>query len=307
MFVAVAAGLAWAVALPLWAGDGLQSPLFRVFAVAMMFTPTIAALVVVFFVEKPRHKARALGLVPLRPVGRLIGYLALGFVIPVVICFAALPLGAFIGVFPADFAGLSGFRQITEWQLAQAGIDELPMPIEALAALQIVNLVIGAFFLNLVPALGEEIGWRGWLLPKLLPLGPWAAIGLSGVIWGLWHAPLILLGYNYPGTPGWLAILAMIALSTVIGGVFGWLRLRGGSVWPAALAHSTFNAAATLYVLFVAENSVLDPLHATVTGWTGWIVPAVLVVFLVLLGRFRPVTAPPSSVGLDGSPTRTVA
>lgn len=307
VFVVVAMGLAWVVALPLWLGEGLQSPLFGTLAVVMMFTPTVAALTVVFFLDKPRQKARALGLVPLRPAGRLIGYLALALVIPIVLCFLAVPVGALFGVFPADFTGLSGFRQITEWQLAQAGIIELPLPIEVLAALQLVNILIGALFIGLVPALGEEIGWRGWLLPKLMHLGPWPAVGLSGLIWGLWHAPVILLGYNYPGTPGWLAMIAMTVLCTIMGGIFGWLRLRGGSVWPAALAHSTFNAAAIIYLLFIAENALIDPLHATITGWTGWILPAILLIVVVLLGKFAPAgakqpagTSAETSGGSDG-------
>ncbi|MGQ7787752.1 lysostaphin resistance A-like protein [Nesterenkonia sp. K-15-9-6] len=286
MFLAAAYGLAWLVALPLWLGDGLSSPWFTLVAVAMMFTPTVAALVVVFLVEKPQHKARALGLVPLRPAGRLVGHLALGLTVPILLCLAALPIGHLAGIFPADFTGLSGFAQITEEQLAQVGVEELPLPIETLAALQVVNVLIAALIINLLPALGEEIGWRGWMLPRLMRFGPWGAIGISGVIWGLWHAPLILLGYNYPGTPGWLALAAMVGLCTVMGGVFGWLRLRSSSVWPAALAHSALNAAASTYVIFIAADATFDPLHATITGWTGWILPAVVVVVVVLSGRF---------------------
>lgn len=289
VFIAVAFGLAWLVALPMWLGEGLASPLAGLLLPLMMFTPTVAALIVVFFVERPTHKARALGLVPLRPAGRLIRYLVIALVLPVLLCIVALVFGAVLGVFPADFVGFSGFRQITEAQLAEVGIAELPMPIGVLVALQFVNLLIAALFINLIPALGEEIGWRGWLLPKLLRFGAWPAIMLSGVIWGLWHAPVILLGYNYPGTPGWLALLAMVAFTTVMGGVFGWLRLRGGSVWPAALAHSSLNASATLFLLFIAEDGVFDPLHANITGWTGWLIPAVLVAVIVTLGKFAPV------------------
>lgn len=288
IFLLIAFGLSWLIALPLWLGDGLRSPLAGTLPVAMMFTPAIAALVVVFFIERPKHKARALGLVPLKPVGRLIGYLAIALLLPVALCMLALVVGSLLGLYPADFIHFSGFQQITEMQLAQAGISELPVPIEVLVATQFINVLIASLFINIIPALGEEIGWRGWLLPKLLPFGAWPAILLSGVIWGLWHAPLILLGHNYPGTPGWLALLAMIAFSTIIGGIFGWLRLRSGSVWPAALAHSTLNAAATLFLVFVAEDGVFDPLQANITGWSGWIIPAILLLTIVLLMKFTP-------------------
>lgn len=289
LFVAVAYILAWLIVLPLWLGDGLHSPWAGALVVAMMFAPTVAALVAVFFVEKPRRKAVALGLIPVKPVRRLIGYLAVALVLPIVLCLLALVVGALLGLYPADFTTFAGFQQITQMQLAEVGISELPIPTGALVAGQFLNVVIAALFINILPALGEEIGWRGWLLPKLLPFGPWPAIVISGVIWGLWHAPVILLGHNYPGTPGWLALLAMVGFTTIMGGIFGWLRLRGGSVWPAALAHSSLNAAATLFVVFIARDGVFDPLHANITGWSGWIIPAILLVVIVLCGKFKPI------------------
>lgn len=117
----------------------------------------------------------------------------------------ALPVGALLGVHPADFTGFSAFRQMLD---GQAGAAEIPMPVGTLVALQLA-LMPGAAFINLLPALGEELGWRGWLLPKPLPLGTLPALLVSGVIWGLWHAPIILLGYNYPDAPRWLGMTEM--------------------------------------------------------------------------------------------------
>lgn len=288
VFLIIAYGLAWLLALPLWLGNGLEEPSARLILVITMFVPTVAALVVVFFIERPKHKARALGLVPMKPVKPLILSLVGALFIPIIICIGGLWLGSLFGVFPADFVTFAGFQQLTEIQLAQVGVNELPMPVGALVALQFVNLIIAALFINLIPALGEEIGWRGWLLPKLMRFGPWPAIVISGVIWGLWHAPAVLLGYNYPGTPGWLALVAMVVMSTIVGGIFGWLRLRGGSVWPAALAHSSLNAAATLVFVFIAENGTYNPLHANVTGWSGWIIPGIALIAIVAAGKFTP-------------------
>ncbi|HWS32745.1 MAG TPA: CPBP family intramembrane glutamic endopeptidase [Actinoplanes sp.] len=129
---------------------------------------------------------------------------------------------------------------------------------------------------------------RGWLMPRLMPLGTVPAILISGVIWGAWHAPLILLGYNYPGVPGWLGVAAMITMYTLVGALFGWLRLRSASVWPAALAHAAFNGAAGSHLLFATAGAPVDTTRATVLGWSGWIVPLVLVVALVATGRFAP-------------------
>jgi len=292
VFLLIAFGLSWLIALPLWLGDGLLSPWFGLVALAMMFTPGIAATIVVFFVERPPAKARALGLWPLRPAGRFVRHLALGLVVPVVLVVGAILVGALLGVYPADFVRFSAFQQALDQQLAAAGVPDVPVPVQLLVVLQLVNILFAAF-INLVPALGEEVGWRGWLLPKLMPLGAVPAILVSGVVWGLWHAPLILLGYNYPGAPGWLAVLMMTGMCVLVGAVFGWLRLRSESVWPAALAHGAFNAAANAtLVLFAAAGEPIDTTQATILGWSGWILPLVLVAVLVATGRFRPAARP---------------
>lgn len=289
VFLALSFGLSWLFALPLWLSGGLQNPFFIVFSLMMMFTPAIAALVVVFFVEKhpdARSRRLALGLGSVRPVGRFIRYLALAMVVPPALILAALGVGAVVGVYPADFVNFSGFEAMLDSQLQALGQAPLPVPIGLLVAAQFVNVAIGAV-INTIPALGEELGWRGWLLPQLLPFGIVPALLISGVIWGLWHAPLILLGYNYPGTPGWLALSAMVGMTIVIGAVFSWLRIRSASVWPAALAHGAFNAAAGFSLIFVMVGESFDPVQATILGWTGWLVPLLLVLVLLATGQFR--------------------
>ncbi|WP_209561441.1 CPBP family intramembrane glutamic endopeptidase [Frigoribacterium sp. PvP032] len=290
-FVLISFGLAWLVCLPLWLGDGLASPLLGLCAVAMMATPAIGALVVSRFVDRPASIPRSLGLWPLRPVGRLSAYLGLALVVPVALVLVALPIGAALGFYPADVTGFSAFRELTEQQVSQAAAglgDPGPLPpIALLVALQLVSIPIGAF-VNTVPALGEELGWRGFLLPRLLPLGTAPAVLVSGAVWGLWHTPLILLGYNYGvETPGWLAVLMMTGMCVVVGAVFSWLRLRSASVWPAALAHGAFNAAAGSYLLFAAAGERIDLVQGTILGWSGWIVPVLLVAVLVATGQFR--------------------
>lgn len=292
VFLLLSFGLSWLLALPLWLGDGLEDPLFYPIAVAMMGTPAIAALVVVFFVERPPQRARSLALWPLTPAGRLIGYLALALVVPILLILVALPVGALLGVYPADFAHLSGFQELIDAGVAELGIPIPDIPIGVLLALQFVNVIIGAF-LNLIPALGEELGWRGWLLPRLYRFGAAPALLISGIIWGLWHAPVILLGYNYPDAPGWLGLLMMVGMCVIIGAVFGWLRMRSASVWPAALAHSSFNAAAGFHLVFAQAGQTVNTVHASILGWSGWIVPILLVAVLWATGQFRPAPVEP--------------
>ncbi len=288
MFVATAFVLGWLVILPLWLGDGLASRRFLILSVALTTTPTIAALTVVLPVERPGRRVWTLGVWPLTPIRKVLGYGALGVAVTIALVLAALPVGALLGVYPADFLNLSGARQFLEQKGAAPGV--LPISVGVFVASQIASLPVSAV-LNVLPALGEEIGWRGWLLPNLMPLGTLPALLISGVIWGLWHAPVILLGYNYPDAPGGLALTTMIGMCTVMGSVFGWLRLRSGSVWPAALAHAAFNGAVKTYVLFARAGKHIDTTQATILGWSGWIVPLLFVAVLLVTKQLAPARA----------------
>ncbi|PPF45579.1 CPBP family intramembrane metalloprotease domain-containing protein [Pseudoclavibacter sp. AY1F1] len=293
VFLILAFGLAWLVTMPLWLGEGLAHPWFTVISIAMMLTPAIAALVAVFVVERPTRPWRALGVVPLKPARRLISYLALALVVPVALVLVALPIGALFGVYSMDLVSFSGYQAILDQQLAAASastgteIPQIDVPIALLVLAQLASIPLGAV-MNVIPALGEELGWRGWLLPKLLRLGTVPALLISGVIWGLWHAPLILLGYNYLDAPGWLGLAMMTGMCILVGAVFAWLRIRSASVWPAALAHGAFNAAAASYLLFAAAGERVDTTQATILGWTGWIVPLIFVGVLIATKQFAP-------------------
>lgn len=100
--------------------------------------------------------------------------------------------------------------------------------------------------------LGEEIGWRGFLFPSLFRLiGPVGAIFISGIIWACWHYPAIL-GANYnAGGPAWVAIVCFTWMVIAGAAIFGWLRVKSGSVWPAAIAHGSHN-------LFI--QAICDPM-----------------------------------------------
>ncbi len=125
------------------------------------------------------------------------------------------------------------------------------------------NLLIAPFF-NLIFAAGEEIGWRGYLYPALRRgMSSAKAALVSGLIWGLWHAPIIALGHNY-GTDytGWpfAGIAAMCLFCIGFGGLLVWLRERTQNVWPAALAHGALNAVAALPTLLLLPGASVNPL-----------------------------------------------
>jgi hypothetical protein len=96
---------------------------------------------------------------------------------------------------------------------------------------------------NVLFAYGEEYGWRGYLLPRLLPLGETRATLAAGAIWAAWHLPILLAGVNYPGQNVWLA-LAVFALVT-LGLAFPFtcfFRAAGGSVIVTSVLHTSLNS-----------------------------------------------------------------
>jgi membrane protease YdiL (CAAX protease family) len=96
--------------------------------------------------------------------------------------------------------------------------------------------------------LGEEIGFRGYLLPRLMPLGTPRALLVSGLLHGIWHFPLILLTSALPINGTWLIAGPLFLLVLTAAGTFyGFLYLDSGSVWAPTLAHGTINALINLF------------------------------------------------------------
>lgn len=105
----------------------------------------------------------------------------------------------------------------------------------------VLNVLIN-FAVSFIAAAAEEIGWRGYLLPNLLPLGRVRGLLLSGFLHGLWHLPVMLLTPFYHAEGNRLLVVTLFLLTLTAAGVFyGYLRLMSESVWPAALAHSVLN------------------------------------------------------------------
>ncbi len=290
VFTVAALGLGWLVSLPLYLRDPTDpgyTTLFSTVALAMMFTPAVATLIALFVMRTPRTgKMRFFGFWPLRPAKRVVWFTVAMFLIPALLVGASVAVAAAFGWIQLDLTNFSGFREFIETQPGAAAADALP--IETVAIIQIIAIpAIGVLNVLTLAILGEEIAWRGWLLPALRPLGVWPALLLSGVIWGVWHAPLILLGYNFNRTDIW-GVLLMTAGCVIWGVLFGWLRLRTGSLWPAVAAHATFNAAgSTLLTTVPQAGADMNMALVNPLGVSGWIVVTIVVVALALAGQFR--------------------
>ena len=112
--------------------------------------------------------------------------------------------------------------------------------------------------LGLVLSLGEELGWRGYLLPRLEYLGAWAAVLLTGFLHAVFHLPIIFLTTLYhPGANKLVLVPLFVVSLTAVGMFLGYLRLRTGSVWPAVLGHSAHNSIWAAFAAFSAGSSPL--------------------------------------------------
>lgn len=159
----------------------------------------------------------------------------------------------------------------------------LMMPVTLLASAAVSPVI------NIIPTLGEELGWRGYLLYGLKnSLGSVKAVLLTGIIWGFWHAPMIAMGHNYgtdyPGYPV-VGILLMIVFCVSIGIIESYLTLRTDSVLPAAICHSAVNGLAAVGLLFINTNEYQVLLGPSYSG----VIPLLptLVVDLWILKRIK--------------------
>ena len=156
----------------------------------------------------------------------------------------------------------------------------------------------------LIPGMGEELGWRGFLQPRLTRsgFGVWPSMIITGAIWGLWHAPVMIRG-QYPGHPYVGAVLT-IPYCVLLAIIFGWLRNVSGSVWVAAVAHasldiSTSDGVATLAPGF--DFAVVGGLESIV----GWVVLSAFVGWLIASGRLpSPFAAGSSSLEAEASTSK---
>ncbi|MFC4357039.1 CPBP family intramembrane glutamic endopeptidase [Halobium salinum] len=278
VFLLVAFGVAWLTALLIYATGGLTASPEVVagtgltlsavlLPTAYMFAPAVGNVAARLFTGEGRSDLR------LRPNlrGNLRTY-ALAWWGPAVL--TVVGAGVYFLLFPGRFdPTLSTLAAALE---TAAGVAVDPWLV---VAVQVGLALTLAPLLNALFAFGEEFGWRAYLLPKLRPLGTIRATLLVGVVWGVWHWPLIAMGYNYgfdyPGAPA-VGMLAMCWFTVTAGTFLAWVTLRADSVWPAALGHGAINAVAAVGLLFVAgpPDLLLGPTALGLVGSLPWAVLA---------------------------------
>jgi len=201
--------------------------------------------------------------------------------------------------------GLGGFpnRQFMQGLVARMGVSSSP-----LVSTLLYTLFTGTFGLigSLSRALGEEIGWRGFLVPELSKTTSFTGTALvSGIVWACWHYPVLIWGDYNAGTPSWYGLTCFTVMVVAIAVVFAWIRLKSGSLWTGAILHASHN----LYV-----QAIFTPLTAD-RGKTAWfidefgaVLPLTTILFAIYFWRRReelspaPATSELSSVVVASTP-----
>lgn len=249
LFLALTFALTWGLIIGGWAMGFAHQPGAAFFTITFsMFGPALAALVCAFAFEKGR-RIEALGL-RFKPNW----WWLFAWLIALALAGASVLITALLT--PQTLAD-PGARTIAA-VAAQAGeaqaasLRDLPY----LGALIVgASVIIGALPNTPILTFSEELGWRGYLHHLWRPFGFWRASLATGAIWGLWHAPVILLfGHNYPDHRA-LGAAIFVVFCTLLAPIMTLVRDRGGSVWAAGILHGTINAVGSLTMLALSAPS----------------------------------------------------
>ena len=283
IYLAFAFGIAWLCALVIALTGGIQnSPVFFNFpgftlalvlmAVVYMGAPAIAHVLTRWLTHEGWSDLK---LRPRLKQGWPL-WLAAWFLPGVMTIIGA---AAYYLIFPARFDSSLTLVKNLASQAAASGAVISPV---MLIAIQTAQAMLISPLVNGLFTFGEEFGWRAYLLPKLMPLGGRRAVLLSGIIWGLWHAPVIAMGHNYGfgyfGAP-WTGILLMTVFTVASAAFLSWAVLRAGSVWPAVIGHAAMNGIGALgmLVLIGSPDTLLGPAPVGIIGMVAWLIVSALI------------------------------
>jgi hypothetical protein len=163
--------------------------------------------------------------------------------------------------------------------LALAGLARFALPEEKMP-IYIVPVFALLFIPECVVAFGEEYGWRGYLLPRLLPLGEIRASLILGTVWSLWHVPVLLAGVLYPGNNPWLLLLMFWFSVTMVTFAYTWLFVASrGSTMLATIFHGSFNWYPNRLETFISSINLFAFGLAMAAGW--------MLIVLAVYGIFK--------------------
>lgn len=267
------------VILYLASGGKWVIPGSTVITLIYMFIPMLITVVVQKLIYKEPLK---------KPLGisfKFNWWFLVAWLLPPIVAFATLGISLLFPTVEYSPEMTGFFEQLKSLlkpeQIAQAQNQISSLPIHPIWLLLIQGLIAGVT-INAVAAFGEELGWRGLLQKELNFMGFWKSSAIIGVIWGIWHAPLIIQGHNYPEHP-LAGILMMTIFTLLLSPIFSYIRLKAKSVIATSILHGTLNATAGLSVLVIKGG---NDLSVGITGLAGFIVLSIVNIALFSYERF---------------------
>jgi membrane protease YdiL (CAAX protease family) len=280
IFVALTFFASWLLAAVFYVAGGRLNTLSAFFMLTTyMFVPMAMAIIVQKVIyREPLREPLGISFRPNR-------WFLVAWLVPPVVAIAAIGTSLlFPGVeYSPEMAGfMERFTSgLTPEQLEQAQRQLETFPIHVFWITLLEGLITG-ITINAVAGFGEELGWRGLLQLEFAPLGFWKSSALIGLIWGVWHAPIIIQGYNYPQHPV-AGVFMMTIFTILLSPVFSYVRLKAKSVIAAAIIHGSLNSTAIL-PLMVTKGG--NDLTVGVTGLAGFIVLLMVNVAILIFDRF---------------------
>lgn len=261
-------------------GGHYESNLSRtILGVSYMFIPMICVIIVEKVIYKEPLKANLLISFSINR-----WFFVAWLIMPVISLMAFSVSLLFPGV--SFSPEMSGMVKRFEEMLTPEQMEQMKNSMEALPVhpvwISLVQGLIAGVTVNAIAGFGEELGWRGFLLKAFKEMNFLKASVVIGFIWGIWHAPLILMGHNYPQHPEY-GVLMMIVWCILLTPLFLYITVKSKSVIAAAIMHGTLNATAGIAIIIIDGG---NDLTVGMTGLAGFIALSVVLVLLYLYDRF---------------------
>ena len=247
-------------------------------ATIYMFIPMVVAFVVQKLIYKEPIK---------KPLGisfKLNRWFFVAWLLPPVIAFATIGVSLlFPGVeYSPSMAGMFDRfgALLTPEELEQMQNQVATFPVHIIWIVLLQGLLAG-ISINAVAGFGEELGWRGFLQKEFAYMGFWKSSAVIGIIWGVWHAPLILQGHNYPQNP-LAGVFMMIIFTLLLSPIISYVRLKANSVIAAAIMHGSINGTLGLSIIVIKGG---NDLTVGGTGLSGFIVLVITIIGLFVYDR----------------------
>ena len=273
-FIGITFLISWTAAgLFYLSGLGWGNAVATAFAILYMYFPLIGAVIV----QKLIYKQLVMKTYGVNKNKNLWFLVAWG--LPVLLTFATIGASLlFPGVrYSSEMVGLIEFSgAITEDMMA-----DMPFSPALMFWVILLQGLIAGPTINALAAFGEELGWRGFLLKETVTAGFWKSSVFIGFIWGVWHAPLILMGHNYPGYEV-AGVFMMTIWCILLSPMFSYVTIKANNVIAAAIMHGSLNAVAGLSIMPIAGQK---PLLTGLTGLAGFIELAILNLIIYFYGK----------------------